>query len=374
MRASASIFRAEVAILVFRVSALFALITALTIPLILVASQARADENRAAAPSVDPAVISDAVIGSTDNDQAQTARQPVSAASVRVIQKPPYVPLQLVTIEVALETRALVVGAMDIKYPNLDGATWIEASRAIINGARQERGERFTVLSAMIGLFLRESGMVEIPALDLTVPVLEEGVRRELSARTAPLSIDVTLPAVLTDITYVPASSIRMTSKLVNSPAEFALGQIVEQQVLIEAEGVLSVTFPDWTVPISEGLKSQILPPRADLSASRGILTSTLDFRARHVVVQAGAYSIASYGVNWWDTENHLLKRIEPDPIEFHVLDSRSDSESAIGIFELIALVFGFLLLIFGLWHLALQCKRIWQKLSQPVLDERLNP
>jgi hypothetical protein len=308
-----------------------------------------------------------------DGEAATSPSERPSRALIRVLQQPPYVPLQLVSVEVALETDDLIVGAVDIQYPMLGGATWIESTRATVNGARQHRGQSVTVLSTSIRLFLRDVGMLNVPSMELRVPVLEQGVRRDLIALTEPLSIEVTLPAELSGVSYVPASSIRMKSKW-NSEIAYALGQIVEQEVLVEAEGVLPIAFPDWGVPLIDGLKSQVLPPISDLSASRGAVTATLNFRARHRLEQTGTYALSPYQINWWDTERHILTRIESESVQFDVLEAESDSDNLRRWLELIGSMLAVLGLAFGLWRGGLRCKTIWSRFRQPVLDERLNP
>ena len=308
-----------------------------------------------------------------EGEEAATSSEKSPRALIRVLQQPPYVPLQLVSVEVVLETDDLIVGAVEIQYPMLSGATWIESTRATINGVRRDRGQSVTVLSAVIRLFLRDIGTLNVPSMELRVPVLEGGVRKEFIALTEPLSIEVTLPTELSGVSYVPASSIRMKSKW-NSEIAYALGQIVEQEVLLEAEGVLPIVFPDWEVPSIDGLKSQVLPSSSDLSASRGAVSATLNFRARHRLEQTGTYALSPYRINWWDTERHVLTRIESESVQFDVLEAESESDNLRRWFELIGSILAVLGLAFVLWRGGLRCKTIWLRLRQPVLDERLNP
>lgn len=315
----------------------------------------------------------ESLLSEQEGEEAATSSERSPRALIRVLQQPPFVPLQLVSVEVVLETDDLIVGAVEIQYPMLSGATWLESTRATINGVRRDRGQSVTVLSTSIRLFLRDIGTLNVPSMELRVPVLEGGVRKEFIALTEPLSIEVTLPTELSGVSYVPASSIRMKSKW-NSEIAYALGRIVEQEVLVEAEGVLPIVFPDWELPSIDGLKSQVLPSSSDLSASRGAVNATLNFRARHRLEQTGTYVLSPYRINWWDTQRHVLTRIESESVQFDVLEAESESDNLRRWFELIGSILAVLGLAFVLWRGGLRCKTIWLRLRQPVLDERLNP
>ncbi|MDG0979004.1 MAG: BatD family protein [Halieaceae bacterium] len=294
--------------------------------------------------------------------------------AMRVIATPPFVPSQVITVELTLQTDSPVVGSADFALPELEFGVWLEQSRASYNGFTIKNGRRVPTLVTTYALWIQGVGQFQIPAVHTTVPVLLDGERRRLIAQAPAVSLTVRYPQSPVD-EFLVADEAEFTSDVV-LPAEVEVGQVIEQVLTVRAKGALPVSFPSLIVPDFVGFKLDQLPANSRVQYTRGEVSSTQTITLRYTPSQIGAMQIPAYSVSWWNTQTHSFHTLRSPVHDILVKSSPSYSSRGftwewlqLAVFVLVALLGGFVL-----YRAAAALRVLLSKLRAPVLPDRLNP
>jgi hypothetical protein len=295
---------------------------------------------------------------------------------MRIIDEPPLVASQIVTVEFSLQSESPIVGAAEFTLPLLDFGVWLEQSRASYNGFAMRGNRRVPTLVTTYAMWVQKVGTFQLPSVQVKAPMLINGEKTYLTAETQAVPLIVQYPQAQSERQdFLVAEAAEITSS-VDSSAELSVGQIIEHTLTISARGALPASFPAVNVASSHAYKVDQLPVSSTVEYTRGVVTSTKTVTLRYLLLESGAQQLPSYSLDWWDTRLHQFRTVRSRPHEIEVRDLTSKTDAVVSGMDLVWVSY-ILLGLLTLWLLARykDClMNMYKKIKAPVLPERLNP
>ena len=314
-------------------------------------------------------------------------------ATVSIIDTAPFVPLQVISVNVSVVSEDTVIGSPEFSLPAIQNAVWLQPSQHSYTGYTTREGKRRPVFNVSVGLLLRQSGRVTIDPIHLSLPMLSEQGRVVADFETMPLSFVVEpVVAAEDDAFIVPAKRLSLDSRLV-AQAQWRVGDIVEQSVTIKLSGATvlalgSVALARESDAVSGSLEASGSAPVISLQPERLPLESETRYVRgevqveqtqvlRYVIKTPGAQLVPPVELRWWDTTRHELITLTT---ESHLISAGVTPGTAVlQVRDWILLGYLPVALAFG-WLVISQRERLhrfgmrYRKLRSPVLPDRLNP
>jgi hypothetical protein len=317
----------------------------------------------------------------------------LGSATVTIIDTAPFVPLQVISVNVSVVSEATVIGTPELSLPAIQNAVWLQPSQHSYTGYAIHEGKRRPVFNVSVGLLLRQSGRVTIDPIHLSLPMMSKQGRVMADFETMPLSFAVD-PLVATEegAFIVPATQLSLDSQL-GPQAQWRVGDIVEQIVTIKLSGATvlalgSVALARESDADSGGLEASgsaplisIQPERLPLESEtryvRGEVQVEQKQVLRYVIKTPGAQLVPPVELRWWDTTRHELITLTTEP--HLILAGVTPGTVVLQVRDWILLGYLPVALAFG-WLVMSQRERLhrfgmrYRKLRAPVLPDRLNP
>lgn len=315
------------------------------------------------------------------------------SAIVRIIDPAPFVPLQVISVNVSVASEDTVIGSPELSLPAIQNAVWLQPSQYSYTGYAIHEGKRRPVFNVSVGLLLRQSGRVTIDPIQLSLPMMSEQGRVMADFETLPLSFVVD-PLVTTEegAFIVPATQLSLDSELVPQ-AQWRVGDIVEQSVIIKLSGATVLALD--SVPLGRisdtakeslgasgsasliSLSPERLPLESKTRYVRGAVQVEQKQVLRYTIKAPGAQWVPPVELRWWDTSRHELITLTTEP--HLILAGAMSATLALTLRDWILL--GYLPVVLVLmWLVMSQRERLhrlgmrYRKLRAPVLPDRLNP
>lgn len=317
----------------------------------------------------------------------------LGSATVRIIDPAPFVPLQVISVNVSVLSKDTVIGSPELSLPAIQNAVWLQPSQHSYTGYAIHEGKRRPVFNVSVGLLLRQSGRVTIDPIQLSLPMLSEQGRVVAEFETMPLSFEVkSMVSAEDDAFIVPATRLSLDSQLMTQ-AQWRVGDIVEQSVTIKLSGATVLALD--SVPLGrisdtarESLGASGSAPLISFSPERLPLESETRYVRGEVQVeqtQVLRYTIKAPGgqwvppveLRWWDTTRQELMTLTTEP--HLIFAGPTPGTVALKLRDWILLGYLPAALVL-LWLVMSQRERLYRlgmryrKLRAPVLPDRLNP
>ena len=295
---------------------------------------------------------------------------------MRIIDEPPLVASQIVTVEFSLQSDSPIVGAAEFTLPLLDFGVWLEQSRASYNGFSMRGNRRVPTLVTTYAMWVQKVGTFQVPSVQVKAPMLTNGKKTDLTAETPALPLIVQYPQAQSERQDFLVAEAAQIASSVDSSTELSVGQIIEHKLTITARGALPASFPAVNVAPSHAYKVDQLPVSSTVEYTRGVVTSTQTVALRYLLLESGAQQLPSYSLDWWDTRLHQFRTLRSKPHEIEVRELMSKTDAVVNRMDLVwvgCILLGLMtlwLVVSRLSCLIILCKKI----KAPVLPKRLNP
>ena len=163
-------------------------------------------------------------------------------------------------------------------------------------------GKRFTVLERKLMLFARESGMLEIPAIEFRGE-LESDLKRRIRRRSSAFDLTI-LPAIVrsTSENWLPASGFEISQQWFQKQGNLFSGDSISRKLIVRANGLAAASLPRNLI-FQESSRFEVYadqPKRFDSYDDKGI-TGELEQTFVIVFTQPGRVEIADSEIRWWD-------------------------------------------------------------------------
>ena len=306
----------------------------------------------------------------------ETAMADPAELKMRIIDEPPLVAGQIVTVELSLHSKSPIVGAAKFALPELEFGVWLEQSRASYNGFALRGGRRVPTLVTSYAVWIQKVGQFQLPSVPVAAPVLMDGTRVYLQAEAPGLPLRVNYPRAQSELkTFLVAQEAQISSS-VDLPEQLRVGQVIEQTLTISAQGALPASFPPLDIGSSSGYRVDQLPLSSSVEYIRGVVTSTQTVTLRYTLREAGEHVIPSYSLNWWDTSRHQFQTLRSQPYDISVDAADTIDGVPISTSTLARLAWVFLGLLLAWTVLKYWARAVvaYKRIKTPVLPDRLNP
>jgi hypothetical protein len=305
-----------------------------------------------------------------------TAMADAAELKIRIIDEPPVVLGQIVTVELSLQSQSPIVGAAKFTLPELEFGVWLDQSRASYNGFALRGGRRVPTLVTSYAVWIQKVGQFHLPAVQVAAPVLIDGERTSVQAQAPALPLLVSYPQAQYEPRAFLVAQQAQISSSADFPAQLSVGQVIEQTITISAQGALPVSFPVLDIVSSKSYRVDQLPVNSSVEYTRGVVTSMQTVTLRYTLLDSGEYQIPSCSLSWWDTGRHQFQTLHSQPynISVNAADTVDDASMSASILAWLGGSFLGLLLAWGVVTYWTRVVFVFNRLKAPVLPDRLNP
>lgn len=188
----------------------------------------------------------------------------------------------------------------DFRVPN---AFTLSFSRTL-SGITKIKGKSYATLQFFMLVYPLESGLLEIPSIELSFQSPPEGDYKKKAQliNTKPQNITVKpIPQKTKVIPWFVANSVVLSDRWNKRENKYKVGDVLERNVLVKAFGTLPYYIPELNYDENEGL--EIYPKTADLLDKRndeqaiGWKTQ----RVLYLLTQEGEITIPELEINWFN-------------------------------------------------------------------------
>jgi len=299
---------------------------------------------------------------------------------------------QKLSLEITIATDRWFKGGTRIRLPEVPGLVILQTEQFASNSSEQRQGESWVVQRWTIDVYPRRKGSFVIPGIDLEISVADDG--NETITGTAPtnsVTFSAAIPPGLTaDSQWVAAPVFRVSQRFDRDLLTLAVGDALEQTVVLRADDVMAMMLPDYGEPALEGLKAYALPVQLNNSNNRGQATAERVETISYIAEAPGEFILPSRDFHWWNTASRELTLISLLPTKVTVTGVAVSSKRSKVNLQLLAAAGGMIILLASViwltrrwlnqlpWHRLTgpmrKAKAIFIQLRQPALPQELNP
>jgi hypothetical protein len=284
---------------------------------------------------------------------------------------------QKLALEITITTDRWFKGGTRIRLPEVPGLVILQTEQFASNASEQRQGKSWVVQRWSIDVYPRREGSFQIPNINLELSVAGEGIETiEGTAQTDSLTFSAAIPPGLT----------RFDRDL----SMLAVGDALEQKVVLSAQDMMAMMLPDYAVPALEGLKAYPLPAQLNNNSNRGQTTAERVETISYIAQSPGDFILPARDFHWWNTVTQELTLVSLLPMKVTVTGVAVSSKGPGINPRLLAMVAGIIILLIGVIWLAYRwlpqlpwqrvieplqkAKSVLIKLRQPALPQELNP
>ncbi len=205
----------------------------------------------------------------------------------------------------------------DFRVPN---AFTISFSRTL-SAIKRIDGQQYATLQFFIQVYPLESGMLEIPSLNLSFQSPPEGDYKGKAQQIETQATRITIKPIPDKSIVKPwfvSNNVTLSDQWSRSPQTYKVGDVIERQVLVKAYGTLPQFIPELNFESAEHL--EIYPKTAELLDKRndeqaiGWKTQ----RVLYLLTKAGDVVIPALEINWF---NPLSSKANQTKIEAKTIE-----------------------------------------------------
>ena len=299
---------------------------------------------------------------------------------------------QKLALEITIATDRWFKGGTRIRLPEVPGLVILQTEQFASNASEQRQGKNWVVQRWSIDVYPRLEATFLIPYIDLELSVAGEGLETIAgTVQTESLTFSAAIPPGLTaEDRWVAAPAFSVRQNFDRDLSTLAVGDALEQTIVLSADDVMAMMLPDYTAPALEGLKAYPLPPQLNNNSNRGQTTAERVETISYIAQAPGDFILPARDFHWWNTATQELTLVSLLPTKVSVAGvAVSSAGSGINLRLLVAIAGGIILLAGVIWlarrwlpqlpwHRFIEplqkAKVVLMQLRQPALPQELNP
>jgi hypothetical protein len=203
----------------------------------------------------------------------------------------------------------------------------IEVDNAVVSAPSSEArhlnlqrdGQAFFALEFTYQITPTAAGDFVIAPLNIRVTPGQASAPIALQSETLHFAI-AQPPGVAVGQTIMVARQVTLTQQIRESSAALAVGDTVQRQVTLSAEGAQMMLMPPAEFKAIDGLKLYPQPPQLSaLDDGRGqVLGGQRSDSASYVIQRTGEFQLPAMQVPWWDSATRQLRSAELPAVTFN--------------------------------------------------------
>ena len=299
---------------------------------------------------------------------------------------------QKLALEITIATDRWFKGGTRIRLPEVSGLVFLQTEQFASNASEQRQGQSWVLQRWSIDVYPRQEGTFQVPNIDLEISVAGEGLEAIAgTAQTDSLAFSAAIPPGLTtDDQWVAAPAFSARQRFDRDVSTLAVGDALEQTIVLSAEDTMAMMLPDYAAPALEGLKAYPLPPQLNNNSNRGQTTAERVETVSYIAQAPGDFILPARDIHWWNTATQELTLVSLLPTKVTVTGVAVSSKGSGINPRLLAVVAGTIVLLVGVIWLAYRwlpqlpwqrvieplqkAKAVLIKIRQPALPQELNP
>jgi len=302
------------------------------------------------------------------------------------------VPGQRVALTIEVATSRWFTGGTRIRLPEVDGLVILQNEKFASNATVTRNGHTWVVQRWTLDLYPQKTGSFRIPPIEMLIEV-NVSANKSITGYIASTaqSLNVSLPKPLEKTPFwVAAPFYSMTQKMNADLQNLQIGDAVEREITLKANGVMAMMLPVIPLEGVDGLRGYTTPPQLEDSNNRGKSQAIRIQHITYIAEKPGSYTLPAIDVFWWNTQTKKLAVVSLAETQIHVQGATPEDQVkprdyidiriALAILAIIAL--GFIALkTLSARTLYESILRLWQggqraiaMVRKPALPSRLNP
>ena len=299
---------------------------------------------------------------------------------------------QKLALEITIATDRWFKGGTRIRLPEVPGLVFLQTEQFASNASEQRQGQSWVLQRWSIDVYPRQEGAFQVPNIDLELAVAGEGSETIAgTAQTDSLTFSAAIPPGLTaDDRWVAAPAFSVRQRFDRDLSSLAVGDALEQTIVLSADDVMAMMLPDYAAPALEGLKAYPLPPQLNNNSNRGQTTAERVETVSYIAQAPGDFILPARDFHWWNTATQELTLVSLLPTKVTVTGVAVSSKGSGINPRLLAVVAGTIIVLIGVIWLAYRwlpqlpwqrvieplqkAKAVLIKIRQPALPQALNP
>ena len=299
---------------------------------------------------------------------------------------------QKLALEITITTDRWFKGGTRIRLPEVPGLVILQTEQFASNASEQREGKSWVAQRWSIDVYPRREGSFQIPNINLELSVAGEGIETiEGTAQTDSLTFSAAIPPGLTaEDQWVAAPAFSVRQRFDRDLSTLAVGDALEQKVVLSAQDMMAMMLPDYAAPALEGLKAYPLPAQLNNNSNRGQTTAERVETISYIAQSPGDFILPARDFHWWNTVTQELTLVSLLPMKVTVTGVAASSKGPGINPRLLAVVAGTIILLIGViwltyrwlpqlpWQRVIEplqkAKSVLIKLRQPALPQELNP
>lgn len=220
------------------------------------------------------------------------------------------VPGQKLQLVLTVATDTWFAGGTRITVPEVPGLVILQNEQFAANASENRGGKAWVIQRWTLDVFAQRAGRFTVGPVKLRVEVNGGSGGNVTGVITStPVSFEVTLPEALKDVDqWLASPRFTVRQRFDRDLDGLAVGDAIEQEVILEASDVMAMMLPAYTPPEQDGLAAYPEPPALDNSINRGELKARRQTRISYVAEAPGEFVIPEREFFWWDTRSNELK------------------------------------------------------------------
>lgn len=221
------------------------------------------------------------------------------------------------------------------RYPELElrGAIALMPDAFGINSTTREGGKTWAGQTRRFVLFPQRSGSLEIPPIEISLAVAQDGKAGPSTTVTSPaVVIPVVAPPGSADAAeFVSSPDYRLSAEWDRNLDNLKVGDAISLRVTQTADEVFALTVPAIEFPEIEGLARYSSRPVLDDRNYRGRVSTVRTDRVTYVLQQQGDFTIPEITTFWFDLGDNTMKKRS---LEATSISVAANPDAALGIGE----------------------------------------